>query len=136
MTPAFVLLHRFFSLFFFFDDAVDTQSHKSIDFVLPFFVVLWNMKGGSTQFATTTGDAEANNEEEALDEVIELEFLVVEEHIFFSKMATRNINARTETVLFAVVWIIIIIDIVLVVKLENTMVIVPNERTFLAIDNT
>mmetsp|Transcript_10980 Transcript_10980/g.12546 ORF Transcript_10980/g.12546 Transcript_10980/m.12546 type:complete len:118 (+) Transcript_10980:215-568(+) len=78
------------------------------------------MKVGSTQFATTTGDAEANNEEEALDEVMELEFLAVEEHIFFSKMATRNINARTEMVLFAVVWIIIIIiiDIVLVVKLE------------------
>mmetsp|Transcript_38747 Transcript_38747/g.44256 ORF Transcript_38747/g.44256 Transcript_38747/m.44256 type:complete len:99 (-) Transcript_38747:34-330(-) len=78
------------------------------------------MKVGSTQFATTTGDAEANNEEEALDEVIELECLVVEEHLFFSKMANKNIKARTEMVLFVLVWIIIIviIDIVLVVKLE------------------
>jgi len=75
------------------------------------------MRVGSTH--TTTGDAEANNEEEAL-EVIELEFLVVEEHIFFSKMANKNINARTEMALFVLVWIIIIIiiDIVLVVKLE------------------
>eukprot|EP00751_Fragilariopsis_kerguelensis_P044653 CAMPEP_0170992936 /NCGR_PEP_ID=MMETSP0736-20130129/10036_1 /TAXON_ID=186038 /ORGANISM="Fragilariopsis kerguelensis, Strain L26-C5" /LENGTH=82 /DNA_ID=CAMNT_0011418481 /DNA_START=154 /DNA_END=399 /DNA_ORIENTATION=- len=78
------------------------------------------MKVGSTQFATTTGDAEAKNEEEAFDEVIELVFLVVEEHIFFSKMANKNIKARTEMVLFVLVWIIIIviIDIVLVVKLE------------------
>jgi len=149
--PAFFLRHRFSSMvWLFFLDHLDTHSHKSKDVVLPFFFLLSKKIVSSSQFVvvsssvgaivppTTIGEAEANNEEEEALEVIELEFLVVvEEYIFFSKMANRNSNARTEMVVFVWVWIIIIIDTVLVVvKLEDDGSIVPKERTFLAIDNT